>query len=374
MAEGKPDIHIGVGINTAEVVVGNIGSLDHKLDYTVIGDGVNLASRLESANKEFHTGIIVSEFTLAKLGDRFDVRALGDVKVKGKERPVAIYELLGRKAAAATARRRRGGESDENRAWDRVRLALAALLAAGTAAAAEAQKAQWTDVVYVPGRWAGGKLVSRKTTDPRTDSLALVMRVDYFSAPPKWRAEIRRTADGQTMGNPDILDRRRDACRRGDGARRDAAGAARARPGSAGPRGHGVRPERSGAAGRRPGDWWSAPQDGSVGRVVFRRSVKNPSFADALLDPGARSGGRNLLASGIAAVGDQRQASVVATAGARGVDRVKTPGGDVPVTPDSVAIRRMEAFVVGAVSLEDFMRTGGLGPYAVKSDSAGRQP
>ena len=46
----------------------------------------------------------------------------------------------------------------------------------------------------------------------------------------------------------------------------------------------------------------------------------------------------------------------------------------VPVTPDSIAIRRMEAFVVGAVSLEDFMRTGGLGPYAVKSDSAGRQP
>jgi len=103
VAEGKPDIHIGVGINTAEVVVGNIGSLAHKLDYTVIGDGVNLASRLESANKEFHTGIIISEFTLAKLGDRFDVRALGDVKVKGKERPVAIYELLGRKAAVAAA-------------------------------------------------------------------------------------------------------------------------------------------------------------------------------------------------------------------------------------------------------------------------------
>ncbi|HVO35667.1 MAG TPA: adenylate/guanylate cyclase domain-containing protein, partial [Gemmatimonadales bacterium] len=102
-AEGKPDIHIGVGINTAEVVVGNIGSVDHKLDYTVIGDGVNLASRLESANKEFHTGIIVSEFTLAKLGDRFDVRALGEVKVKGKERPVAIYELLGRRAAAGPA-------------------------------------------------------------------------------------------------------------------------------------------------------------------------------------------------------------------------------------------------------------------------------
>ena len=100
VAEGKPDIHIGVGINTAEVVVGNIGSVEHKLDYTVIGDGVNLASRLESANKEFHTGIIISEFTLARLGDRFDTRPLGDVKVKGKEKPVAIYELLGRHAPA----------------------------------------------------------------------------------------------------------------------------------------------------------------------------------------------------------------------------------------------------------------------------------
>ncbi len=101
VAEGKPDIHIGVGINTAEVVVGNIGSVEHKLDYTVIGDGVNLASRLESANKEFKTGIIISEFTLAHLGDRFEVRPLGDVKVKGKERPVTIYELLGRRAAPA---------------------------------------------------------------------------------------------------------------------------------------------------------------------------------------------------------------------------------------------------------------------------------
>lgn len=251
--------------------------------------------------------------------------------------------------------------------------ALAVLLAAGTAATAQAQKAQWTDVVYVTGRWAGGKLVTKASVNPQTDSLALVMRVDYFSAPPRWRAEVRRTSDGRTMGTPDILV--------GQGAHAVVLTPLGSTPLEQHALGQDalvravvVFDQNGRAPGPASGRLVDRAPDGSVSRVVFRRAVRNPDFANALLDPGARSGGRNLVASTIAHVGDQRQASVVATAGARGVDRVKTPGGDVPVTPDSAAIRRMEAFAVGAVALEDFMRTGALGPYAVKSDSTGRHP
>ncbi len=249
---------------------------------------------------------------------------------------------------------------------------LAAVFAAAAAARAEAQKLQWTDVVYVPGRWVGGKVAQKTTTDPRTDSLAMVMRVDYFARAPRWRIEIRRSPDGQTLGTPDVLI--------GEGARALVVTPLGTTPLEQHALGQDALVKAAvifDQSGRAPGPAngrivGRAP-NGTVTRIVFRRSQRNPSFADALLDPGARSGGRTLLASGIAAVGDQRQASVVATAGARGVDRVKTPGGEVPVTPDSAAIQRMERFAVGAVALEDFMRTGSLGPYAVR-DSTGRRP
>ncbi|MCF8168687.1 MAG: adenylate/guanylate cyclase domain-containing protein, partial [Rhodoferax sp.] len=92
-SEGKAPVDIGIGLNSDVVVSGNIGS-KKRMDYTIIGDGVNLAARLESACKQYGAHILISEYTQKALRGTYFSRELDLVVVKGKTQPVAIFEVL----------------------------------------------------------------------------------------------------------------------------------------------------------------------------------------------------------------------------------------------------------------------------------------
>ena len=93
--DGIPEVSMGVGINSGSMSVGNMGS-DMLFDYTVVGDNVNLGSRLEKLNRDYGTNIIISEFTHRYIKDTFIWRELDIVRVRGRKEPVRIFELLGR--------------------------------------------------------------------------------------------------------------------------------------------------------------------------------------------------------------------------------------------------------------------------------------
>lgn len=92
-SEGRPALECGIGINTGDMIVGNVGAESIR-SYTVLGDNVNLGARLESLCKEYQARIIISEFTLAALRRNYPMKELGAVTVKGKSRSVQVFEVL----------------------------------------------------------------------------------------------------------------------------------------------------------------------------------------------------------------------------------------------------------------------------------------
>jgi adenylate cyclase len=156
-AQGLPDVYTRVGLNTAVMFVGNFGS-EQLFNYTAMGDGMNLASRLEGANKPYGSRILIGPRTQALVSDAFETRELDRVRVAGKHEAVAIHELLGRK-----------GE------LPRRKLEVCALYAEGLAL--------WRTARFAEARDVFARAVAMDPED--APSRALLARCDrYVSAPP----------------------------------------------------------------------------------------------------------------------------------------------------------------------------------------------